>query len=107
MLTILIDAGVLIALLKGITDDDVNFGLACVIALGAAIGVAGLTFGLAEPIGPLWALIVAANVIGLLLGVLISALFGTALKQSFFVGGIFVLVHIGIALCMSFLFTHH
>ena len=32
MLTILIDAGVLIALLKGITDEDVSIGLACVIA---------------------------------------------------------------------------
>ena len=48
-------------------------------------------------------LIVAANVGGLLLGVVISALFGSEIKRSFFVGGIFVLVHIVVAICLTYL----
>ena len=97
-LLLLIDAGVLIGLISAISDDDVNIRTALGIAFGAALGVNGLARVLIPTMG-LWGLIIAANVIGLLVGVLISALYGAEIKRSFSVGGIFVLVHI----CGSFL----
>jgi hypothetical protein len=103
VLLILIDAAVLVAMLKSITDDDISFGLACGLALGAAVAVAAGIYGLAQPMGPLMALIVVANGVGIILGVLISALFGTPLKQSFMVAGVFVLVHIGLSIGVSHL----
>jgi hypothetical protein len=102
MVAILIDAAVLISLLKLITDDDVSFLLAFIIALCAALGVSFLAMALIPVMG-FAGLIVAANVGGLLLGIVISALFGTEIKRSFFVGGIFVLVHIVVAICLSLL----
>jgi hypothetical protein len=100
LLILIIDAAVLIGLLKAITDDDVGFGIAFVLALGTALGVGLLAMALNASLGPWWALIIAANVGGLLLGIAISALFGTEIKRSFFVGGIFVLVHIVVAVCL-------
>jgi hypothetical protein len=100
LLTVLIDAAVLIGLLKGITDADVGLGLAVVLAIGTSIGVTALAYVLIPVMG-IWGLIIAANVGGLVLGVLISALFGTEIKRSFFVGGIFVLVHIVVVICLS------
>ena len=105
MLAILIDAAVLIGLLKVITDDDVSLGLSFMLALGTALAVYGLALALVPVMG-FWGLIIAANVGGLLLGILISALFGTEIKRSFFVGGIFVAVHIVVAICMTLLLRH-
>ncbi len=100
MLLLFIDAAVLMGLIKSISDDDVNLGTALLLALGAALGVNALTYVLAPSMG-IWGLLIAANVVGLLLGIAISALFGSEIKRSFFVGGIFVLVHIAAAVCLT------
>ncbi len=104
MLQIAIDAAVLIGLIKSISDDDVNILTACLIALGAAIGVNFLVLLLVPVLGAWVGLLAAASIVGLLVGVAISALFGSEIKRSFTVGGVFVLVHILVAICFFLLF---
>jgi hypothetical protein len=104
MLGILIDAVVLIVLLKTIVDEDVGLLKACLISvvasivtsvlasvLFAAIGIAGVALG---------ALIGAA-----LLGVAVSAMVGAEIKRAMAIGGIFTLVHIFVAAGFYFLWS--
>jgi hypothetical protein len=62
----------------------------------AAIAVSVLAMWLVPMMG-LLGLIIAANIVGLLVGLAVSALYGTEIKRSFMVGGIFVLVHLSVA----------
>jgi hypothetical protein len=93
MLLLLIDAGVLMLLLKSINDDDIGFGAAIVTALVTAIATTALAMGLITVIGP-WGILVAALLAAALLGVAVSAMFGVEIKRSILIGVIFVVVHI-------------
>ena len=95
MIGILIDAAVLMILLKTINDDDVGFGTAVLVAIAAAIGTSVLAIGLALVMG-IAGIIVAAIVAAVLLGVAVSALFGAEIKRSFLIATIFMVVHIGV-----------
>lgn len=96
MIGIAIDAAVLIALIKSISDDDVSWGFPILISVVASIGVSVLAMWMIPMMG-LWGLIIAANIVGLLVGVAVSALYGTEIKRSVTVGGIFVIVHLSVA----------
>ncbi|MHC4180755.1 MAG: hypothetical protein ACYSWU_24915 [Planctomycetota bacterium] len=95
MLGILIDAAVLMALLKTVTDEDVGFGTAVLVAIAAAIGTALLAFGLTAVMG-VAGIIVAAIVAAAGLGIAVSALFGVEIKRSFLISAIFMVVHIAV-----------
>ncbi len=95
MLVIVIEAAVLMMLLKAVSDEELGVGLAIGIALGAAIGTGLLATGLVRVMG--WAgILVAASIVAVALGLAISALFGVEIKRSFGVGAAFVTIHIGI-----------
>ncbi len=95
MLGILIDAAVLMVLLKTVSDQDVDFVTAVIVAIVAAIGTTALAFGLVSMMG-IAGIIVAAIAAAAGLGIAVSALFGVEIKRSFLIGAIFMVVHIGV-----------
>lgn len=105
MLVLIMDAVVLIVLLKTMVDEDVGVGTACLVALGASIAAFAIAAGLAPLIGILFAVLVAASVSAAIVGVVVSAMFGVELKQACVIGVIFTVVHTAISLGMAFLFA--
>jgi hypothetical protein len=97
LLGILIDALVLMALLKLVNDDDIGVGTAVLVGLGASIGTAVLATFLVEWMG-LAGIVVAAVIAAAILGVAVSALFGVEIKRSFLIGTIFVVVHVAVGI---------
>ena len=104
MLGIAIDAVVLIFLLNIISDEDVSFGKAFVVALIAAIGTFALAIGLVVLMG-IAGIFVAAIIAAVLLGFAVSALFGVEIKRSFLIAGIFMVVHIGVGFLFEWLLS--
>lgn len=96
MLGIAIDAVVLMVLLKAVNDEDVGFGTSFLVALAASIGTAVLAIALAAMIG-VAGIVIAAVIAAAILGAAVSAMFGMEIKRAFLVGGLFMLVHIGVA----------
>jgi len=105
MLGIILDAVVLIVLLKTMVDEDVGIGTACLVALGASIAVFAIAAGLEPFIGLFFAISIAASVSAAILGVIVSAMFGVELKQACVIGVIFTVVHTAIWFGMAFLFA--
>jgi hypothetical protein len=103
MLGIVIDAAVLMVLLKTINDDEIGFGTSIVVSLVAAIGTTLLAKALATVMG-IAGIAVAAIIAAALLGVAVSALFGVEIKRSFLIGAIFVVVHIAVGIGFHFMF---
>jgi hypothetical protein len=97
---ILLDALILIVLLKVVNQDDIGFWPAAGVAAVAAIGTGVLVFVLTLFLG-IFGLILAAIVAAVLLGIAVSAVFGVEIKRSFLVGGIFMVVHIGLSLAIN------
>lgn len=93
MLLIAIDAVVLIGLLKTISDEDLPFLTALIIALIASIGTSILATILATAIG-IVGVVVAVAIAATLLGLIVSAMCGVEIKRSFLIGAIFVLTHV-------------
>ena len=102
MIGLAIDAVVLIFLLQTINQDNIGLGTALIVALVAAVGTSVLAIGLVALMGTA-GLFVAAILAALLLGVAISALFGVEIKRSFLIGGLFMLVHMGVAVAFQML----
>jgi hypothetical protein len=104
MLGILIDAAVMMVLLKTISGEDVGFGTAILLGLGTSIVTFLLALGLGLVLG-IVAGIVVAGVIGAAgLGVVVSALFGVEIKRSFLIGALFMVVHIGVGVAFELMF---
>lgn len=95
MIGIIIDALVLMTLLKTLNDEDIGLGTSILVALAASVGTTVLAVALASMMG-IAGIAVAAVVAAILLGVAVSALFGVEIKRSFLIGIIFMVVHIGI-----------
>jgi hypothetical protein len=102
-LQIAIDALVLMVLLKAISDEDLDFRAAALIAVVAAIGTTALAFGLSLALGMV-GVILAAMIAAAALGVAVSALFGAEIKRSFLIGALFVIIHIGVNLGLQSMF---
>jgi len=100
MLLIAIDAAVLMGLLKTISDEDLPFGTAFIIALVASIGTSILAILLASVIG-IAGIFAAVAIAAALLGVTVSAMCGVEIKRSLLIGGIFVVVHVATAIGMQ------
>jgi hypothetical protein len=100
MLGIAIDAIVLMVLLKTIVSEDVGIGTLVLLSLAVSIGTSLLAFGLATVMGVL-GILVAAVIAAALLGVAVSALFGSEIKRSLLVGAIFMVVHLGVGIAFS------
>jgi hypothetical protein len=97
LVQIAIDALVLMVLLKAISDEDVDFRTAALVAVVAAIGTTALAWGLALAFG-LAGVFVAAIVATVALGVAISAMFGAEIKRAFLIGVLFMVIHVGMSL---------
>lgn len=100
MLLIAIDAVVLIGLLKSISDEDLPFSTAFIIALIASIGTSILAFMFVSAMG-LAGVFVAVGIAAALLGLTVSAICGVEIKRSFLIGAIFVVVHVVTAVGMQ------
>lgn len=101
MLGILLDAAVLMFLLKVINEDEIGFGTSVIVAVIASVGTTLLAIGLRLLIG-IAGVAVAAVIAALLLGVAVAALFGVEIKRSFLIAGLFMLVHMGVALGLHY-----
>ncbi len=97
MLGIAIDALVLMVLLKTVTDEDIGFGLAILVAIVASIGTTVLALSLVSVMG-IAGIAIAALVAAALLAVAVSAMFGVEIKRSFLIGAIFMVVHISVGI---------
>jgi hypothetical protein len=97
LLVIALDALVLMVLLKAVSDEEVDFRTAAIIAVVAAIGTFALAFGLGILMG-IAGVILAAIIAACALGVAVSAMFGTEIKRSFVIGILFMVCHVGIVL---------
>ncbi len=102
MIGIVIDALILIALLKWLTDADVGLLGAILVSLGTAIGTAVLAYGLVGYMGAM-AVLPAAAVASALLGVALAAIYGIDLKRAMLIGGAFMVAHIAISFGLAFL----
>jgi hypothetical protein len=103
MLMLLIDACVLMVLLKAINDDDVGLGSAILVALVTAVGTTLLALGLAEVMG-VAGVFVAALIAAGLLGIAVSALFGVEIKRSMLIAVIFIVVHVAASFALTAMF---
>ncbi|PHS18444.1 MAG: hypothetical protein COA78_02135 [Blastopirellula sp.] len=97
LIGLLIEALVLMALLKTFNDDDLGLGSAFALAIGTSIITALAMAGFVSLIG-LPGIIVAAVLAALSLGIVISFFLGSDLKQACIIGGIFMVVHIVVAI---------
>jgi hypothetical protein len=105
MLGVLLDAGVLILLLKTMTDEDIGFGLAIGIAVVAAIVAMVVALVAIPAVGAIVGLILAGAVAAICVGVAVSALFGVDIMRAFLIGAIFMVAHIGIGLGVQYLIS--
>lgn len=96
MLVLLIEAAVLMALLKVVNDEDSGLLGAMGLALGGAIGTSIAIGGCWSVMGLIGIPIGGAIAVGLL-GVAISALYGIEIMRSFMIAGIFVVIDIAIS----------
>lgn len=104
MLSLIIDAIVLIALLKIFNDDDVGFGSAFAVALVTAIVTAVLAIGLSSVMG-FAGTIVAGVTVAIVLAIAVSVLYGIEFKKAFLIGQAFMLAHVGVGAVWQFMFT--
>ncbi len=102
MIQILIDAAVLIFLLKVVNDDDIGLGTAALVAFVTAIATFAMAVGLIMVMGPA-GLFVAAIVAAALLGLAIAMLFGVELKRAMAVAGAFMVVHLAVGFAFQWL----
>lgn len=87
-----LEAGLLVFLLKSFIGEDVDLSTAFFIALGSSIGTILLVIGLASVIG-LLGIALGDLIAALALGAVLSAMYGTEIKQSFMISGIFITCH--------------
>lgn len=104
MVQILIDATVLIFLLKIVNDDDVGFGAAALLSFCTSIAAFALSIGLISAIGPA-GLIVAVAIVAIALGMAVAILFGVELKRAMLVGMLFMALHVLVGMGLRWLFT--
>ncbi|MDB5339414.1 MAG: hypothetical protein JWN70_5033 [Planctomycetaceae bacterium] len=95
MLVLLLEAGILVALIKIFTDDDIGFWKPLIIAFLTAIGTAVAAAFFLVLLG-LWGILVGVVLSALLLALCLTGLFGIDFKNSAIIGGVFVFVHVGI-----------
>jgi peptidoglycan biosynthesis protein MviN/MurJ (putative lipid II flippase) len=105
LLILLLESAILIAMIKMVTDNETGFWTPLFISLLSAICTAVLANLLVVTLG-LSGILVAASLSAALLTVALTVVFGTELKQSAIIGGIFVFVHIAIEVALYFLFSH-
>jgi hypothetical protein len=104
MIEIAVEALLLIVLLKTISNEDISFGGAFLIALVTCVATALLAIALSVAIG-FAGVFVAALIVALVLGAVLSALFGVEIKRACLIGGIFTVVRIALAIGLSVLFA--
>jgi hypothetical protein len=97
MLMLLVDAVVLIVLLKAFNDDEISLLKAALTALLTSIGTLILVVAFVSFMGP-WGLIPAVTAAAVLLGLAISAMYGIDVKRSILIAGIFIAVHVVLSL---------
>ena len=96
MLGILIDAAVLMVLIKAVNEQEVDFVTSIIIALVASIGTGLIAVGLGTLMGTV-GLLLAAVVGAVVVGFAVSVFVGMEFKRACLVGAIFVAVHLGVS----------
>jgi hypothetical protein len=104
MLSAVIEAAILIVLLKALSGEDISFGGACLIAFVSSVATTLLAMALTLAMGPA-GFFVAALIAAAVLGAVLSALFGVEIKRACVIGGIFTVVHIAIGIGLSLIFA--
>ena len=104
MLTILADGVIFMAVLKIVNNEEVDFLTSLAVGFVAALVAGLLAAGLAAVMGIAGA-VLALIIVGLLLGLAVSAMFGTEIKRSFLVGGLFILIHCAVTIGLELLLT--
>jgi len=103
MLGILLNACVLMALLKVINDEDAGFGMSALVALGTSIGALVLGIVFVEMMGSA-GFIVAALLTAALLAIAVAAIFAVELKRACLISVLFMAINIGISLGFEMMF---
>ncbi len=103
MLLLALDAFVLMVLLKTITDEEVEFWTAVLIALGTSIGTSVLATVLVEPMG-LLGVVLALLISTIILAIAVSRLCGVEIKRAIAIAGGFMLFHVGLQVGMYLIF---
>jgi hypothetical protein len=101
---LMIDAAVLLGLISAIYDTDISWGAAILIALGTSIGTMLAVGALGTVMSPILALLLCMVLVAGLLGVLISAMLGAAVKESFIISGLFMFIWLCIRIGLMILF---
>ena len=103
MLLLLLEAGILIALLKTILDDDMSFLTAFLLTLATLVALNGFVH-LLLPLGGITALFLGGGIVAIGLGAAISFLSGAPLKTASLVSLVFLATCIGLSLGFQLLF---
>lgn len=112
MLVIILEAAILIALLKIVTEEELSMLTAILVAFGAAIGANLLAKGFVMALAPalgiggiLLGISAAGGIVAVALAFIISALCGVEIKRAFLVGILFVAAHIGLSVVFQLMLS--
>ena len=103
MLLLIIDACVLLMLVKMFVNEDAGFLGAILLSLATSIGISILLGGLAAVIGALASILVSTVIGSAILGCAVSAVYGTDFKTGTKIAAIFLAVHLVCAIGLHLL----
>ncbi len=100
MLGIVIQAAILVGLIRIILEEDGNWLISALVAVGVSVATWMMAFGLAGGLGldPILSILVAAVTAGAGLGVGLAFFYGAGFARAFLVAGIYMAVTIGLSL---------
>ena len=103
MLLLLIEAGILIALLKTIVDEDISLISAFLLTFVTLVAMNGFVY-LFLPLGGIPALLLGGGLTTVGLGAAVSWLYGAPWKTASLVSLVFLVVCVALSLCFQLLF---
>ena len=106
MLLLIIDACILLTLVKMFVDEDAGFLGAIFLSLATSIGISLLLGGLAVVIGGLASILVSTVIGSAILGCAVSTMYGTDFKTGTKIAAIFLVVHLACVVGLHFLLQH-
>lgn len=100
MCGILINAVILIALIKVVGNRETDFLTAGILAFVASVAGFGLAIGLGMVLG-IVGIVLAAVLVAGGVGLAVSSLFGIELNRALAIGGLFLVANIGISIALQ------
>lgn len=106
MFMLFLDMLVLISLIKLVTEEDLSLFGAVLLVLGTVISMAAaVQFLIAVLQMPLLAIALGSILVGMILGALLSLLFGVEIKRALGVGVAFALIHVVADVSLQLMFA--